>query len=55
MDVSVILCTYNRAALLRGVLEQLASQRTPADLKWEVLVVDNNSKDETTATAEEFV
>ncbi|HXT94782.1 MAG TPA: glycosyltransferase family 2 protein [Polyangia bacterium] len=55
MDVSVILCTYNRAALLRRVLEQLVGQSTAAELAWEVLVVDNNSKDDTGAVAEEFV
>jgi len=55
MNVSVILCTYNRAPLLRRVLDELAAQRTPPDLEWEVLVVDNNSNDGTAELAQAFV
>jgi glycosyltransferase involved in cell wall biosynthesis len=45
MRFSVVIPTYNRAAELRGTLRSLADIRTPAP--WEVLVVDNNSSDET--------
>jgi len=55
MNVSVILCTYNRVKLLGRVLEQLAAQDTPPDLAWEVLVVDNNSNDGTAALAQGYV
>lgn len=44
--VSVIVCTYNRAALLASCLEALACQDCDGDV-FEVLVVDNNSSDET--------
>lgn len=47
MDVSVIVCTYNRAASLSRCLEHLAAQDVPPGLAWEVLVIDNNSTDET--------
>ncbi len=43
MDVSVIVCTYNRAASLGHTLKALDEQATPPALGWELLVVDNNS------------
>jgi glycosyltransferase involved in cell wall biosynthesis len=55
MKISVILCTYNRAGMLGRVLEQLAAQKMPADLSWDVLVVDNNSKDHTAEVARAFM
>jgi glycosyltransferase involved in cell wall biosynthesis len=47
MDISVVLCTYNRAESLRRTLCSLSAMRVPANLRWEVLVVDNNSSDHT--------
>ncbi|MEL6135823.1 MAG: hormogonium polysaccharide biosynthesis glycosyltransferase HpsE [Cyanobacteria bacterium J06628_6] len=47
-DFSVVVCTYNGAARLPAVLAQLRSQRS-TPFKWEVLIVDNNSQDETAA------
>ncbi len=47
MDLSVIVCTYNRAASLELTLRALVEQVTPPDLTWELLVVDNNSGDAT--------
>lgn len=47
MDLSVILCTYNRARLLDTALRSLESVRKPSGLSWELLVVDNNSSDHT--------
>jgi GT2 family glycosyltransferase len=44
---SIVIATYNRATDLRGTLASLAAL-TPAD-PWEVIVVDNNSKDDTPA------
>lgn len=54
-DVSLIICTYNRHELLRQTLESIAQLAVPAELGWEVLVVDNNSTDMTRQVAEEFV
>jgi|SRR5580704_1925464 glycosyltransferase involved in cell wall biosynthesis len=47
MQVSVVIGTYNRAHLLKGTLEALASQEVPGSLEWEIVVVDNNSRDTT--------
>lgn len=49
MDVSVILCTYNRARLLERALGALRNQRTVLGLTWELILVDNNSSDDTRA------
>jgi glucosyl-dolichyl phosphate glucuronosyltransferase len=54
MEISVILCTYNRSELLQKALESLAESQLPAELQWEVLVIDNNSKDSTRRVVEEF-
>ena len=54
IDISVILCTYNRAASLRSTLGSLACLRMPPGVKWELLVVDNNSKDETREVVDQF-
>lgn len=51
--LSVVVCTYNRAALLQEVLESLLEQSADASL-YEVVVVDNNSTDETVRVAEAF-
>src|SRR5687768_14967667 len=45
--VSVIICTYNRSASLRLTLQSLEKMRRPPDLPWELIVVDNNSRDDT--------
>jgi glycosyltransferase involved in cell wall biosynthesis len=55
MRVSVVLCTYNRCGDLRLALTSLASSRVPASVEWEVLVVDNNSTDETSSVVQEFI
>lgn len=44
---SVVIATYNRSAELRRTLESL-SRLTPPD-GWELIVVDNNSSDDTSA------
>ena len=46
MDISIVISTYNRCGLLEGALRALLSQ-TPADVAYEILVVDNNSTDQT--------
>ena len=49
MDFTVIVCTYNRAGNLPRCLSALARQRGAENIDWEVLVVDNNSTDDTPA------
>jgi len=53
-QLNVVICTYNRAASLKRTLASLEVSRTPAHLQWEVIVVDNNSKDDTKAVVESF-
>jgi glycosyltransferase involved in cell wall biosynthesis len=53
MKFSLALCTYNRASLLAKALESLAAcERPPLD--WELLLIDNNSGDNTAAVARSF-
>lgn len=52
MSVAIIICTWNRAQSLRETLLSLQRQAAPAEV--EVIVVDNNSKDETRAVVEEL-
>lgn len=47
MRVTIAICTWNRAALLDQTLEALTRLEVPADLDWELLVVNNNSTDAT--------
>ena len=51
MKYSVVIATYNRAADLRDTLASLASLQP--DGPWEVIVVDNNSPDDTRAVLEQ--
>jgi glycosyltransferase involved in cell wall biosynthesis len=55
MNVTVILCTYNRFQSLARALDSVARLEMPSSDVWEVLVVDNNSNDQTRATVEGFV
>ena len=55
MDLTVIICTWNRAKSLAAVLKSLEASIVPNGLEWEVLVVDNNSKDDTRAVCESFI
>lgn len=54
MDISVVVCTYNRAASLATTLSSLRALEAPPPLMWELLLVDNNSKDSTRSVIEEF-
>lgn len=54
LDVSVIICTYNRCELLPAALESVLAQQTDG-ASYEVIVVDNNSKDNTAQVVKEFI
>lgn len=54
IDITVILCTYNRCGSLAEALESVAAQTLPDRVKWEVIVVDNNSRDETRTVVEQY-
>jgi glycosyltransferase involved in cell wall biosynthesis len=51
IDATVLICTYDRAALLAETLDSLAAHASR--LRWDVLVVDNNSADKTRRIVEE--
>jgi GT2 family glycosyltransferase len=55
MNITVIVCTFNRSGLLETALESIAASEIPADVAWEILVADNNSTDGTRAVAEDFI
>lgn len=55
MDVSIILCTYNRCESLKTVLESISKLQVDRETNWELLVVDNNSTDYTKQLCEEFI
>ena len=46
-SASVLICTYNRALLLRETLAAMEAMTLPADVRVEIIVVDNNSTDST--------
>jgi GT2 family glycosyltransferase len=48
VDVSVVITTYNRAAVLPTALEGVLRQES-SGIRYEIVVVDNNSKDATKA------
>jgi glucosyl-dolichyl phosphate glucuronosyltransferase len=52
-DVSVVVPTYNRALLLGRTLDSLLAQR-PDSLRYEILVVDNCSTDDTREVVKSF-
>jgi glycosyltransferase involved in cell wall biosynthesis len=54
MDISIIICTYNRASILRETLESFLLIQRPSDTQIEVIIVDNNSNDDTAAVSKEF-
>jgi glucosyl-dolichyl phosphate glucuronosyltransferase len=54
MKFTVAICTWNRASLLSRVLEQLTRIQHPS-AAWEVIVVNNNSTDDTERVLNAFV
>jgi len=54
IKATVILCTYNRCQSLAKALESVAASELPSTIEWEVLVVDNNSNDQTRDVAQSF-
>lgn len=53
IELSVVICSYNRAPYIPAVLESLGKQ-TLAVEKYEIILVDNNSKDNTKELADQF-
>ena len=55
IDITMLVCTYNRCNDLRELLETALAQDTGNKFTYEVLVVDNNSADETRQVVERFI
>src|SRR6185503_338373 len=53
-DISAVITTYNRSEMLAKALEALLSQHA-GGVRYEVIVVDNNSTDDTRATIEALI
>ncbi len=53
--ISVIICTYNASESLKKTLDSLIAQQSIECLGYEIIVVDNNSKDNTKATVESYI
>ncbi|HBB30734.1 MAG TPA: glycosyl transferase [Cyanobacteria bacterium UBA8803] len=54
VDFTVAIPTYNGASRLPKVLDKLRSQTGTEQISWEVIVVDNNSTDETAQVVREY-
>jgi glycosyltransferase involved in cell wall biosynthesis len=52
--ISIIICTRNRSVSLGRTLESIRVLTSPPDTTWELVVVDNNSSDDTRAVVERF-
>ena len=52
-EVTVVLCTYNRAQLLGAALDRLLAQSADSPA-YEIILVDNNSSDDTRAVVERY-
>jgi len=52
--VSVVLCCYNSQKRLVSTLKHLAAQVVKSSIPWEVVLVDNNSTDQTAIIAKEL-
>lgn len=55
MLISVVVCTYNRAATLDRMLSSFFAQRHLDEVEHELVVVDNNSGDATRAVVERYL
>jgi len=47
MKASIIICTYNGSKRIKQTFESLMLMILPPELQWEIIVVDNNSSDNT--------
>lgn len=54
MKITVILCTYNRCQYLKTALDSVAASILPESVSWDVLVVDNNSNDQTREVVKQY-
>lgn len=53
-EISIVLCTYNRAKLLEKALQSLSQQILSFE-KYEIIIIDNNSSDNTPEISQRYV
>lgn len=51
--ISVVVCTYNRASMLRRALESLCALNTNNEFTYEIVIVDDASTDDTSSVIQE--
>lgn len=54
VDFTVAICTYNGAKRIPQVLDKLRSQIDTENIAWEIIVIDNNSNDNTAEVVQEY-
>lgn len=54
LDFTVAIPTYNGAERLPKILEKLKAQTNLENITWEVIIVDNNSSDETAKVVQDY-
>ena len=55
MDISIITCTFNRSESIKDTLNSVLVQKNCKEFNYEVIVVDNNSTDNTKKVIEEYI
>ncbi len=55
VSISLVICTYNNAALLDRALTAILKQQVHKGVKWNVLVVNNNCADETSEVVDKYI
>ena len=53
-EISLVICTYNRCRYLPEALESITKQTLQGE-RFELIIVDNNSTDDTAAIAQQFI
>jgi GT2 family glycosyltransferase len=53
--LEVVVCTYNNAAMLDGMLSRLAVQRQIENARWSCVVVDNNCTDDSAKIVQRYI
>lgn len=55
VSISLVICTYNNAALLDRALTAILKQQVHKGVEWDVLVVNNNCTDETSLVVDKYI
>ncbi|MCF3608255.1 glycosyltransferase [Planktothrix agardhii 1033] len=55
IDFTVVIPTYNGASRVLDVLEKLRLQTGTENITWEIIVVDNNSNDQTADVVQNMI